>query len=135
MKKGGKLLQLITSITVNQILTENSKKALFQSFTERKQQLQREIEQLKFELKRLEKSKKYSITDLYQYFEKEIEKRHEKIEILDFQLEQLELLPLGSQLKEREIQGLVNVEIGDDWNEKLLNRTIIVKDGIIEDIK
>lgn len=71
---------------------------------------------------------------LHNYFEKEIENRNEKIKLLEFQIEQLEILPLGSQLKEREVQGLVNVEVGDKWNDNL-NKTIVVKDGVITEIR
>ncbi|MCM3797660.1 YlqD family protein [Caldifermentibacillus hisashii] len=128
-------MQIITTITVNQILTESSKKQLFISFQERRQQLLKEIDQLKFEMKRMEKMKKYPVSSINTYFEKEIEKRKEKVKLLEFQIEQLDLLPLGSELKEREIQGLIDVSIGDNWNESLLNRKITVKDGIVVDIK
>ncbi|WP_346207227.1 YlqD family protein [Caldifermentibacillus hisashii] len=128
-------MQIITTITVNQILTESSKKQLFISFQERRQQLLKEIDQLKFEMKRMEKMKKYPVSSINTYFEKEIEKRKEKVKLLEFQIEQLDLLPLGSELKEREIQGLIEVNIGDNWNESLLNRKITVKDGIVVDIK
>ncbi|MEK6454041.1 YlqD family protein [Caldifermentibacillus hisashii] len=128
-------MQIITTITVNQILTESSKKQLFISFQERRQQLLKEIDQLKFEMKRMEKMKKYPVSSINTYFEKEIEKRKEKVKLLEFQIEQLDLLPLGSELKEREIQGLIDVNIGDNWNESLLNRKITVKDGIVIDIK
>ncbi|WP_346217061.1 YlqD family protein [Caldifermentibacillus hisashii] len=128
-------MQIITTITVNQILTESSKKQLFISFQERRQQLLKEIDQLKFEMKRMEKMKKYPVSSINTYFEKEIEKRKEKVKLLEFQIEQLDLLPLGSELKEREIQGLIDVNIGDNWNESLLNRKITVKDGNVVDIK
>ncbi|MCB5934008.1 YlqD family protein [Caldibacillus thermoamylovorans] len=128
-------MQIITTITVNQILTESSKKQLFISFQERRQQLLKEIDQLKFEMKRMEKMKKYPVSSINTYFEKEIEKRKEKVKLLEFQIEQLDLLPIGSELKEREIQGLIDVNIGDNWNESLLNRKITVKDGIVVDIK
>lgn len=127
-------MQIITTVTVNQVLTEKSREKLFNSFQSRKLELQKEIDQLKFERKRLEKTKKYNINMLHNYFEKEIENRNEKIKLLDFQLEQLEILPLGSQLKEREVQGLVNVEVGDKWDD-FLNKTIVVKDGIITEIR
>ncbi|NCU16255.1 YlqD family protein [Pallidibacillus pasinlerensis] len=127
-------MQIITTVTVNQVLTEKSREKLFHSFQSRKIELQKEIDQLKFERKRLEKTKKYNINMLHNYFEKEIENRNEKIKLLDFQLEQLEILPLGSQLKEREVQGLVNVEVGDKWDD-FLNKTIVVKDGIITEIR
>ncbi|MCU9612127.1 YlqD family protein [Caldibacillus lycopersici] len=127
-------MRLITNITVKQILTENSKEELSNSFTKRKLQLQKEMDQLRFEVKRLEKTKKYQITHLQQYFEKELDDRAEKIKLLDFQLEQLELLPIGAELKEREVQGMIDVKVGDNWNELMLGKTIVVKDGIIEDI-
>jgi len=128
-------LKILTTVTVKQILTEKSKSELYARFTERKRELKRELEQLKFEMKRMEKAKKYPSQRLQQYFEKEIELRTEKMKILDFQLEQLELLPLGTELKEREIQGLIEVGVGDQWNDGMLERTIIVKDGIIQEIK
>lgn len=128
-------MEVLSTIKVYQILTEKSKKQLCTSFQEKKQQLVKEIDQLKFERKRMEKTKKFPASTVQMYFEKEIEKRADQIKLLEFQLEQLELLPLGSELKEREIHGLVNIEIGDNWNESLLNRKITIQDGIIVDIK
>lgn len=128
-------MKLITTVTVKQILTENSKRKLHDSFSDRKLQLQKEIEQLHFEMKRMEKSKKYSTAALREYFNKEVNSRDEKIKLLDFQLDQLELLPIGSEIKEREIQGMIDVEVGDNWNDMIVGKTIIVKDGIIVDIK
>ena len=40
------------------------------------------------------------------HFEKEIQKREEKQKLLEFQIEQLHMLPLGSELKEKEVQAL-----------------------------
>jgi len=128
-------LKILTTITVKQILTEKSKIELYERFTKRKEELKRELDQLKFEMKRMEKSKKYSSLMLQHYYDKEMNDRHEKIKILDFQLEQLNLLPIGTELKEREVQGLVEVEVGDTWNEVMNGKTIIVKDGIIQEIK
>lgn len=128
-------MQIITTITVKQVLTETSKQNLKTSFHLKKQQLLNEIEQLRFEMRRLEKTNKFSVERLRSHFEKQMDDRSGKIKRIDFQIEQLEILPLGSELKEREIQGLVSVEVGDNWNESLLERTIIIKDGIIEEIK
>lgn len=128
-------MKILTTITVKQILTEKSKIELYERFTKRKEELKRELDQLKFEMKRMEKSKKYSSLMLQHYYDKEMNDRHEKIKILDFQLEQLNLLPIGTELKEREVQGLVEVEVGDTWNEVMNGKTIIVKDGIIQEIK
>lgn len=129
-------MQIIQTVVVKQLLTENSKQQLFNKYHGKKLQLQKECDQLQFEQKRLEKSKTFSPVPLKQQFEKEIQMRKDKIKLLEFQMEQLHILPLGSELKEKEVQGLVEINIGDTWDEKLLRQpVIIVKDGIIQDIR
>jgi hypothetical protein len=135
MNEGGTSLQIIQTVVVKQILTENSKEKLFDHYQVQKQQLQKECSQLQFELKRMEKTKNFSPGALKNHFEKEINKRLEKEKLLDFQIEQLHILPLGSELKEKEVQALVEVKIGDIWDERIGQSTIIINDGIIEDIR
>ena len=57
------------------------------------------------------------------------------IKLLDFQIEQLHILPLGSEIKETELQGIVEINEGDHWDEFLSGKTIIVKDGIVAEIR
>jgi hypothetical protein len=128
-------MKIIQTVEVKQILTEESKAKLLREFEARKQSLQQECEQLRFELKRLEKAKKHSPLLLKQHVEKEINDRLEKVKLLDFQIEQLHILPLGSELKEREIQALVEVNIGDKWEEVMAPKTIIIEDGIVKEIR
>ncbi|MGF6951153.1 nucleoid-associated protein YejK [Neobacillus sp. B4I6] len=128
-------MQIIQTVVVKQILTENSKKKLADHYEAQKLQYQREISQLQFELKRLEKNKGYSPGALKNHFEKEINKRLEKEKLIEFQIEQLHMLPLGSELKEKEVQALVEIKIGDIWDGRIGQPTIIIKDGIIEDIR
>lgn len=127
-------MQLIQNVVVKQILTETSKDELLRQFQERKLQFQKECDQLQFELKRLERSKNFSQAALIKHFEKEIQMRREKIKLLEFQIEQLHILPLGSELKETEVQALVEVKVGDAWN-PVQHQTIIIRDGIIEEIR
>ncbi|MCM3569087.1 YlqD family protein [Neobacillus mesonae] len=126
-------MQLIQTVLVKQILTENSKQQLFDQYHSRKLQLQKECDQLQFELKRLDKTRNFSPVTLKKHFEKEIQMRKEKIKLLEFQIEQLHILPIGSELKEKEVQALIDVKIGDVWNDT--QPIIVVKDGIIEDIR
>ncbi|WAA10691.1 YlqD family protein [Fervidibacillus albus] len=128
-------MNLLTKVTVKQILTEKSKKELFTSFSNRKVQLEREIEQLHFERKRLEKGKKYFDSKLRQRFDREVNTRLEKIKQLDFQMEQLNVLPIGSELIENELHGLVEVKVGDNWDHIRIEKSIIVKDGVVVDIQ
>jgi len=128
-------MKIKTVVTIKQVLTEQSKYELEQTFIERKMQLEKEVEQLRFEKKKMEKSRKYDSSQIQQYFLKEINVRIERINLLKFQLEQLHILPLGTELVERETEGMIDVQIGDNWNEIKLGKTIIVKDGIIIDIR
>jgi hypothetical protein len=128
-------MKLLQSVVVKQLLTENSKADLFNKYQSKKLQLQKECDQLRFELKKLEKTKKYQPLNLIKHFEKEIHNRQEKIKLADFQIEQLHILPLGSEIKEREVQALVEVNEGDNWNDFLTSKTIIIKDGIVAEIR
>lgn len=128
-------MKLLQTVVVKQLLTDKSKAELFEKYHSRKLQLQKECDQLKFELKKHEKTKKFQPTQLIKHFEKEIHNRQEKIKLADFQIDQLHILPLGSEIKEREVQALVEVNEGDCWEEFLASKTIIIKDGIVAEIR
>lgn len=128
-------MKIIRNVIIKQILTEKSRQALFQKFTQQIDQLHKEIAQLRFEMKKYEKTKKAQLTSLLPQFEKEISNRMEKARLLEFQLDQLEILPLGTELKETEVQGIVEIYEGDHWDELTKERTIVIKDGIIEVIR
>lgn len=135
LKGGWDMMQLIQTVIVKQILTEQSKNKLLNKYFAGKLQMQKEYEQLQFELKKLEKAKKYQASALKTHFEKELEKRLDKEKLYEFQIEQLHMLPLGSELKEKEVQALVEVNVGDDWEKVMGQHTIIIKDGKIEEIR
>lgn len=82
-----------------------------------------------------EKKKKYPEYRLRQYFDREINSRKEQIELIEFQLEQLEILPPGSEIKERDMQAIIDVQVGDSWEDILSGATIVIKDGIIAEIR
>lgn len=128
-------MKIIQTVTVKQILTENSREKLLSTFAQQKQQLQKECDQLLFEMKKLERTRKYPTSSLKSQFDKEIDLRKEKTKLIDFQIEQVQMLPYGSELKEKDIQALVDIEVGDDWNEVTKGKTVIVKDGIITEIR
>ncbi|WP_050614751.1 YlqD family protein [Bacillus testis] len=128
-------MKILQSITVNQVLTENSKNQLLEKYHNQHAQLQKEIDQLKFEMKKIEKTKKVPPVSLKIHFEKEISNRMEKIKLLEYKVEQLDILPVGSELKEREVEALVEVEVGSDWEELTRAKAIIVTDGKVTEIR
>ncbi|HZH63097.1 MAG TPA: YlqD family protein, partial [Metabacillus sp.] len=68
-------------------------------------------------------------------FLKEIEKRREKIKLVEFQLEQVHTLPIGSEIKEKEVDAIVDISVGDNWDELMKEKTIVIKDGIVDQIR
>jgi hypothetical protein len=128
-------LNVIHTITIKQVLTEKSKDLLMKRYENQKFHLAKESDQLQFEMKKIERSKKYQSHKLNQHFERELNERAEKIKLLDFQIEQLNILPIGSELKEKEVQGMVDIQVGDNWEEEALSKTIIIEDGIVKEIR
>ena len=128
-------MKILQTVVVKQILTEKSRQNLLELYHSRILQLKKEIEQLRFEWKKLEKSKKFQPESLKKYFEKEMNLRQEKERLLEFQISQLHMLPLESELKEKEVQALVEVNIGDAWDTIESGKAIIIRDGIVEDIR
>ncbi|KON89112.1 hypothetical protein AF332_21475 [Sporosarcina globispora] len=128
-------MKIIQLVTVKQVLTETSKKELLAGYEAQKMKLQKESDQLRFELKKQEKTKKLHPASLKKHFEKELQMRQEKVQLLDFQIEQLHMLPLGSELKEKEVQAIIEVEEGTRWEDIEKGKTIIIKDGIVDEIR
>lgn len=126
-------MQVLRTVVIKQILTETLKQSLLSSYEDKKSQLEKEYEQLRFELKKAERQQKGSQRQPDSFFQKEMEKRQQKIENIVFQQSQLNILPLGSELKEKELQAVINVEIGDRWEET--EKTIVIKDGIVVEIR
>ncbi|MFZ3587946.1 YlqD family protein [Bacillus sp. DJP31] len=125
-------MKILQTVTIKQVLTEKSKQDLYEHFSLQKLQLQKECEQLRFERKRMESNKKL-LTSQFQMHEDEISLRKESMKNLDFKIEQLHMLPLGSEIKQKEIQGVIDVKIGDQWD--AIEKTIVVKEGKVVDIR
>lgn len=126
-------MQIIHSVAVKQILTEKTKEKLIHQCKTKKEELKRECDQLYFQLKKAEKTTKNQ--SIISQYHKEINKRKEKIKMLDFQLQQIDMLPLGSELKEREVNALIEIKEGDSWEELLKEKTIVIEDGIVKEIR
>lgn|SRR5690625_1279935 len=128
-------MQIIKRVQVKQIITEKSKEVLRKKFEQNKFQLERECQQLLFEQRKLKnKLSNNSKLEIKERFDQEINSRKDKIAIIDFKIEQLELLNIGSEIIEQEVDALVNVEIGANWEELVGKQSIVIKDNIVERI-
>ncbi|MHC5253295.1 YlqD family protein [Listeria kieliensis] len=128
-------MQIVQKITVKQVLTEKSRAELLTYYSEQRKLLEKEREQLLFEQKKVEHKNRYQKEQVSDYFEQEMQVRKEKMKLVDFQMEQLGILPLGSEIREREMEALIEISVGDKWDESLFDKTIVVTDGIVTEIR
>ncbi|HWO77931.1 MAG TPA: YlqD family protein [Bacillus sp. (in: firmicutes)] len=126
-------MKIIRKISVKQVLTEESKKNISHKLQMEGAQLKKECEQLLFELKKAERSAKSQTNALRTSFQKEIERREAKLKTIEFQLEQLEIVPLGTEIKESEVEAVLEINEGDHWDEVV--KEIIVENGIVKEIR
>lgn len=123
-------MKVIKRVVVKQVLTEESKKELLEKLTGEIKRLRIECEQLNFEKR---KSLKYNEADAHDFidgrFTEEIRQRQQKIDSLQFQIDQLNKLPLGTEVTETELETLVDINVGDDWDSVMSPAVIVIKNG------
>jgi len=124
-------MQVIKKVLIKQVLTKQTKDNLLDSYKRDKIQLERECEQLLFEQRKLTHKQKASKHEIIKRFQQEIENRKDKIHVIEFKIEQLALLELGSEIIEKEIDALVEVEVGNKWSELKQPTSIVIKDDVV----
>jgi len=124
-------VNIIKKIQVKQIITEKSKEKLKNNFIHQKMRLEQECQQLLFEQRKLENKIGTSKQEIKSRFQREINQRQHRIKSIDFKLEQLEILEIGSEIIEREVEALVEVNEGEHWDEVMNERAIVIKDNIV----
>ncbi|OMP68577.1 YlqD family protein [Domibacillus epiphyticus] len=124
---------ILQTVSIVQVVTETLKKERMNMYENQKSRLERETAQLLFEKKKAERAGSKQAEAAVR-FQQEIDQRHEKISVIEFQMNQLDQLPLGTELKERDIQSVVDVKEGDRFNGRD-GGTIVVKDGVIIEIR
>ncbi|SHF50999.1 YlqD family protein [Ornithinibacillus halophilus] len=124
-------MKIIKKIVVKQVVTENSKDKLKSNFIDHKMRLEQECQQLLFEQRKLQNKAGVSKQELVSRFQQEIKNRKEKIKLLDFKLEQLEMLAIGSEIVEKEVEALVEVGVGTNWKQVMEKSAIVIKDDVV----
>ncbi|GAA0349850.1 YlqD family protein [Bacillus horti] len=126
-------------VHIKVILTESSKKELETEYAEKLSQNKIELEQLRFQGKKLlhDAGKKGAefVRSVQERLQQEEKKKQEYIEQVLFQIEQLELLPIGTEILHSTIEGDVDVRVGDSWDHLMNQTEIIIKDGVVHEIR
>ena len=129
--QGGISMKIIQKISVKQVITELSKQKMHEKFTAERDQLDLECQQLLFEQRKLKNKYSSSDQEIRKRFDEEIGNRTKQIELIEFQLEQLEILEVGSEILEQEVHGLVDVNVGDNWQNISTEQSIVIKDDVV----
>ncbi|MGN7310388.1 YlqD family protein [Alkalicoccobacillus gibsonii] len=130
-------MQFLQTVSIKQVLTEIKKDTLTNELYAEQEQLTREIEQFHFQMHKSIK-KTDSTSQEYQLrkrYEQEMNKRIEKKKGIEFRLQQLERLPIGSEITSGQAQAIVELNVGDPWPDTEQPLEVVVKDGIIEQFR
>lgn len=122
------IVKIVKKIKVKQVVTEKSKQRIYQGFYNHKLRLEQECQQLKFEKRKLQHKASVNHQEIEDRFEQEINNRKEKIKLLDFKIEQLNEMQIGSEIMEDEVEALVEVKVGTNWGKLMKEQAIIIKD-------
>jgi predicted TIM-barrel fold metal-dependent hydrolase len=127
------------SIAVQAVVTEKLKEELKAELEEAAETTQRRIDQMDFQSRRFLAD--LQRTDLTQAMgarrQIEAEKRRQEAIVQDLrrQIEEAEKLELGSEFSRGSLEGTVDIEAGDDLFKKLSASQILIKDGIVVEVR
>ncbi|PKR78597.1 hypothetical protein CEY16_02245 [Halalkalibacillus sediminis] len=124
-------MKILRKTKIKQVITENSKSHIISKFNKRIDRLTNEIDQLQFEKKKMIYQKRSDAQRIEQRFAEEEKKRQQRIDWARKQIEQIETLPLGSEVVEGEVEEVIELEVGDRWDDAMGERSILIKDGEI----
>jgi YlqD protein len=126
-------------VSVKIVLTEQTKQQILN-------EQRRQIEQLTNELDQIEHQGKQALEqamaqggaaaqELRQQIEQQRNQRLEQREQLIQQIQQIQQLELGTELQNMTVETNVEVNVGDDWGRILMGSEIVVRDGIVQEIR
>ncbi len=127
-------MKIIKKVAVKKIVTDQSKEQLKEGYQFKIFKLEQECEQLKFEQKKLEQRSANKKADIAAKFKKELSNRKDHINWYKYKLEQLEILPIGSEINDGEVEAVIDLEEGMNWDDLTEQKSIIIKDGMITKI-
>jgi hypothetical protein len=127
------------SIAVQAIVTEKLKEELKAELEEGVETTQRRIDQMDFQSRRfladLQRTDLTQAMSARRQIEAERRRQEAIVEDLRKQIEEAEKLELGTEFPRGTIEGVVEINQGDDLFKKLGGSQIVVKDGIVVEVR
>jgi hypothetical protein len=126
-------------VAVKFILTEATKQQIIQEQRRQIEQVINELEQLEIQGKEAIEQAMMQSGELAQQVRQQIENekqvREARREELFQQMQQFQQMELGTEIQNMTVETTVTVNVGDDWSKILLGSEIVVRDGIVVDIR
>lgn len=126
-------------VPIKLVVTLKTKEKLLMDIEKSIEKIKLELEQLQFQHKKLiseaQKKGNEAVRIVHDRIGHEHQKRKEKLDILMLQLEQIERLEEGDEILHDTVEAEIDVKIGDSWENIITSREIILKDGVIIEIR
>jgi F0F1-type ATP synthase membrane subunit b/b' len=133
------MLTIRQPVAVRLILTEQTKQQILQESREQIDRLNYELEQIEEQGKEAMEQAMSQGGDVAQQLRDQIEQEQaERIQQRDElieQIQQVQQLEIGSEVQNMTVETTVDVNVGDDWNNILQGSEIVVKDGVVQEIR
>ncbi len=132
------MVEVNRTITIKAIVTRRYKEQLLEELRSSIKRIEMEIQQLEFQSKRhlvdMERQTPSNALERKQQIDLEKKKRCEERARLVEKIKSNSHLEIGTEVRAGTLQGMVNVEIGDDWD-NLMNVEIVLQDGKVVEIR
>lgn len=133
------MLTIRQPVTVKMILTEETKQNWLAELRRLINGTIAELEELEFRSKQLlreaEKQGDAAVKATEEQIEVERMQRVQRREQLIAQLSQIQQMDLNAEVPNGTVETTVDVQIGDSWDAVLLGGEIVVKDGVVVEIR
>lgn len=133
------MLTIRQPVAVKFILTETTKQQIIEEH-------RNQIDRLSMELEQIEQQGKLAIeqamaqggdiaAQVREQVQMEKDSRIAQREQLIQQIQQFQQMELGTEIQNMTVETTVEVRVGDDWTKILQGAEIIIKDGIVHEIR
>jgi hypothetical protein len=133
------MLTVRQPVAVKFVLTEETKQAWLAELRRVINATIAELEELEFRAKQwlrdAEKDGQEAIEGVKQRIEMERSQRVERREQMIQQLSQIQQMDIGSEVPNGQLETTIDIEVGDSWEKVVMGTEVIVKDGVIEEIR
>jgi YlqD protein len=133
------VLTIRQPVAVKFILTETTKQQILAEQRRQVDRLTAEIEQIEQQgaamLEQAMAQGGAQAQELRQRLEQEKNNRIQQREQVIQQIQQIQQMELGTEVPNMNVETTVDVRVGDDWSKILRGAEIIIKDGIVHEIR